>query len=69
MEEIIWKNLNNYILTLIKPFIGKCDPFPLKFDTPSPPGIARAISADFLNHWSSIQPVSPFFAKHSLSIN
>ncbi|WAR51927.1 hypothetical protein PtB15_1B364 [Puccinia triticina] len=59
-EEPIWKNLSAYLLQIFQPAFqspGKILPLQKK---PDPHELAQAITVDFLTHWRTKQPTSPF---------
>ncbi|KAA1075792.1 hypothetical protein PGTUg99_010552 [Puccinia graminis f. sp. tritici] len=64
-EEPIWKNLSAYIVEIFQPAFqspGKIVPLQKR---PDPHELAQAITIDFLTHWRTQQPSSPFLIPHS----
>ncbi|PLW07937.1 hypothetical protein PCANC_23955 [Puccinia coronata f. sp. avenae] len=64
-EEPIWKNLSAYIVKKFSPIFHSPNKISPLIKLPTGQEIAEAITTDFLNHWQTSQPSSPFFIPHS----
>jgi hypothetical protein len=63
-EESIWKSLSAYIVQILSPVFACHNKITPLSKVPTGHEIAQAITIDFLNHWRTLQPASPFPASN-----